>query len=229
MNTRPIQQQENDASECVVLIHGLGRTERSMSSISKHLSRHGFTTYSISYPSRKHNAHQLYEGYIAPALGDILSKHTKLHFVTHSLGGILLRLLLENSSIPQLGRTVMLCPPNQGSELARKLSQFSVFRYLAGPVLTDLGTHNKNKPLLNVGAFPSSLGVIAGNCSLNPLSSSLISNTDDGAVSIAETLCPGMDEHIVMPVSHTFMLHNQKVINQIHSYLYTGSFQSVRG
>lgn len=209
--------------DCVVLLHGLARTAGAMKTLESRLLDEGYSVVNIGYPSRDHNIEYL-AGNELPKSLSLCGKANKIHFVTHSMGGIILRQYLSQHELPELGRVVMLGPPNQGSEVVDKLANAPGFKWLNGPAGLQLGTSEESIPN-KLGAVNFDLGVIAGNWSINWGLSMLIPGEDDGKVSVERSKIEGMNHHLVMPVTHPFMMKNKKVINQVVNYLREGSFK----
>ena len=213
----------NAQASCVVLLHGLARTSGSMDVLEEALLKEGFLPINEGYPSREYPIEKLAELAITPAL-QRCPEGTKVNFVTHSLGGILVRQYLSNHSIKNLGRVVMLGPPNQGSEVVDKLRDVPGFHFINGDAGMQLGTGALSVPNM-LGKANFDVGIIAGTRSINLILSTFIPSVDDGKVSIESTKLEGMNDHIEMPVTHPFMMKNEKVISQVISYLKSGSFE----
>jgi pimeloyl-ACP methyl ester carboxylesterase len=211
------------APDCVVLLHGLWRTENSMRPVEQALADAGFEVRNIAYDSTSHPVEML----AVKAVGDGLAAcgaAPLVHFVTHSLGGILVRQYLEDHDIDNLGRVVMLGPPNQGSEVIDRYGTIPGFRWFSGPAGLQLGTGEASVPRA-LGPVRFDLGVIAGTRTLNPILSQSLPGPDDGKVSVDSTRVEGMNDHLQMPVSHMFMMRNKEVMEQVIYYLRHGRFQ----
>ncbi|HEY5232362.1 MAG TPA: alpha/beta fold hydrolase [Verrucomicrobiae bacterium] len=224
MATVAISSQAFGAQEEVILLHGLCRTVRSMAKMESALAAAGFKVRNVDYPSRTASISQLADDAIAKAVGDCRRDGaTKIDFVTHSMGGILVRSYLARHEIPSLGRVVMLAPPNQGSEVVDKLGNWWLFRKINGPAGNELGTGKNSTPnKLGPATFP--VGIIAGDRSINWINSLLIPGRDDGKVSVERTKLAGMSDFIVIHTAHPFIMRNREVIRQTIQLLRTGNF-----
>ncbi|MDG0964943.1 MAG: alpha/beta hydrolase [Opitutales bacterium] len=210
----------------VVLLHGLARTSRSMRPMEKYLKKNGFTVLNINYPSRKKPIEELSK-WVRDKLDEELGKHSavQLDFVTHSMGGIILRQIMKKHPLTNLGRVVMLGPPNQGSEVVDRLRRFKILKQLNGPACLQLGTEDKGF-IHNLGKVEFDLGVIAGNKSINPLLSLLLPGEDDGKVTVERTKIEGMNDFRIVPCSHSFFMSKKKVKELVQSFLRKGFFSN---
>ncbi len=214
-----------DSSEYVILLHGLSRSSRSMLRIEKRLTLAGFKVISVNYPSTKQTIEFLAENSLGSVVKLYLQEpHSKIHFVTHSMGGVVLRYYLKHHDLPNLGRVVMISPPNQGSEVVDHFRKIFLFGRAAGPAGRQLGTDEDSLPQ-RLGPVDFELGVIAGNRSINPLYSILIPGPDDGVVSVDRTKVKGMKDFIVVPHSHAFIIQSDTVIDQVLHFLEHGLFK----
>ncbi len=208
------------ADECVVLLHGLARTSGSMEPLETMLSRVGYDVVNVDYPSRKYRIEELAEMAVRPGVDGCASAES-LHFVTHSLGGILVRYYLEHERIENLGRVVMIAPPNRGSEVVDSWSRMPGYRLLNGPAGYQLGTGENSVPL-QLGPVNFEAGIIAGSRTVNPFLSLTLPSPDDGKVSVARAQVEGMSDFIVLPSSHTFIMRAPRTIDQVITFLRTG-------
>lgn len=185
------------------------------------LRRAGFETINESYPSRAKSFEELAE--TTPAAFAARVDAGPVHFVTHSLGGVLVRAWLAAAPRPGIGRVVMLGPPNGGSELIERLRDLPGFDKIMGPAALSLSPDGAPSGIIDAPGR-AEIGVIAGDVSLNPVFSALIEGPNDGKVSVESTRFDAMTDHIVLPVSHSFMMNNPVVARQTIHFLREGRF-----
>ena len=149
---------------------------------------------------------------------------TKIHFVTHSIGGIVLRAYLQNHQLSNLGRIVMLAPPNHGSPLADLLHNNLLFKVIAGPAGQELTTYKSSTPNTLDQKVNYEVGIIAGNFSFNPFGKIFFHENNDGKIGVSSTRITGMKDFIVLPVSHMFMMSNTSVLQETLLFIQNGSF-----
>lgn len=210
-------------TEHVVLLHGLARTSNSMNKLAKHLSGQGYHVVNIDYPSRKYELSELAK----IVRKETISKTTgtdKIHFVTHSLGGIIVRFIQKHDPLPNLGRVVMLSPPNQGSEVVDFLDDMWFFESINGPAGKQLGTE-ENSICRTLGKANFELGVITGDRSINWINSLIIPGKDDGKVSTENAKVEGMTDFLVVHVSHPFIMNDKTVMAECVHFLRNGHFK----
>lgn len=208
-------------SECVVLLHGLNRTERAMRPLQRALEQEGYHVVNNGYPSRDKPIEALMP-YLDKAIDDCHGS-SPVHFVTHSMGGVLVRVYFADHSLADLGRVVMLGPPNHGSEIVDLFGGYKWFEILNGPAGIQLGTSENF--FVKLGAVDYDVGVVAGDRSINLLLSQMLPKPNDGKVSVESTYVDGMSDHITLPVTHTFMMRDVQVIEQIIAFLKSSKFR----
>ncbi len=212
------------AADCIVLLHGLARTAASLDKIDAALSREGYQVANIDYDSRQATIESLAPAAVERGLAQCEAQSAeRVSFVTHSMGGILLRYYLEQQEIGNLHRVVMLAPPNQGSKVVDVFRHVPGYRWLNGPAGLQLGTGEDSVPLA-LGPVSFELGVIAGNRTINFILSQFLENPDDGKVSVASARVAGMCAHIEVAATHALMMRNDEVIDQVIRFLDSGSF-----
>jgi hypothetical protein len=216
-----------DKNETVVLLHGIARTGKSMSVIEKSLRKEGYSTINLTYPFRELGlndiAQNLHEKTLTQEFWD---KTGKVHFVTHSMGGLAVRRYLEKYEVDipkqKLGRVVMLGPPNSGSELADRLHKSSVYEWFYGPAGQELTTTAQAK----CEKLYYDVGIIAGTKGWMYLAG--LPGPHDGMVSVQRTKLDGMKGHITPDATHTFMMYRSDVHVQIIRFIKDGKFSHVQ-
>lgn len=228
------QKEENTAATCkrdfdaVVILHGLGRTSANMSAVEKRLEAGGYTPYNLSYPSVTKDISAL-SAWLARELKeqDVWQKHSAVHFVTHSMGGIVvgnyLGAHMDDLEPNKMGRAVMMGVPHGGSAIADLLHETWAFQRIFGPAGQQLTTEFRKtqpfKPWYD-------LGVIAGTSNWNyPIGGLIMDGDHDGRVSVESTKIPDMKDHIALPVQHWSMVYQDAVLDQIEHFLAEGEFK----
>ena len=214
------------SSECIILLHGLARTASSMSKLETKLTENGYYVANIDYPSRKKPINELAELAVNAGLESCKNANASpINFVTHSLGGILVRQYYRHHAPKNVKRVVMLGPPNKGSQVVDKLRNTPGFELLNGPAGMQLGTGTDSVPK-SLGPVNFELGIIAGTQSINLILSTFLPNPDDGKVSVESAKVDGMCGFVALPTTHPFMMKNDNVISEVVNFLKNGKFGS---
>lgn len=215
-----------DAPEFVVLVHGLGRTEHSMAVLAQRLRWAGYEVAVVGYESLSAPVSE-HVAAVREAVERCCAEAGRVHFVGHSLGGIVVRSYLGAEPPRALGRVVLLSPPNRGSELAERLREIPLASDALGPSGRVLGTRREDLPArLPPPAYE--MGVIMGNRSLNPVSSAMIQGPDDGIVAVERGKLADVPM-VVLPRSHTFIMNSRHAADAVVQFLRTGSFDDDAG
>ncbi len=207
--------------DVVVLLHGLGRTSLSLYIAGRELRRAGYDPVGIYYPSRSGSIEELAR-HVRRRLPE--RPGATIHFLTHSMGGMVARYLIRHQRPGDLGRVVMLAPPNQGSQLARRLRSVELFQRVMGPAALQLGA-GQQKIMDLLGPVDFELGVITGDRPRIGLLARLIRGPSDGKVAVDEARIEGMSDFLVVHRGHTFVMNDPEVIRQAIRFFETGRFE----
>lgn len=204
----------------VILLHGMGRSHRSMAKMARCLSKKGYRVINLDYPSTGATIEALSSGIVADTVSRCRGQDPSvaIHFVTHSLGGILVRQYLQTHRLPPGSRVVMLSPPNRGSEIADLLKDFFLYRWIMGPAGQQLGTGADAVPN-RLGPVDVPVGIITGDRSLEPWFSSRLPGADDGKVAVARARLEEMTDFLVVHKSHGFIMNDPQTIAQAIHFL----------
>ena len=182
----------------LVLVHGLARTRRSMLRLAREGEARGYRVVNHGYRSTRETIadHAATLGKVIRELDPVAAP---LHFVTHSLGGILVRAALADPAMRprHLGRVVMISPPNRGSELVDVLGRYRLFHLAMGTAGGALGTTPDSMPN-RLGPADYDLGIITGDAALNHLFARWIAGPSDGKVSVERARLDGMSDFLVV-------------------------------
>jgi pimeloyl-ACP methyl ester carboxylesterase len=210
----------------VVLLHGISRTARSFRKMQTALEGSGFATLNQDYASRRKALEALAED-IHPAIQRFADGiDGSVHFVGHSMGGLLARVYIARYQPKRLGRVVMLGTPNSGSEIADRLKDFGVYRAFFGPAGQQLGTQRDAAIEALFAPVDYPVGIIAGDRSIYPITSAFLPKPHDGRVSVENTRLDGMADHIVIRTSHPWLVRHSVAIAQTIAFLKAGKFGS---
>ena len=195
-----------------------------MTKLESVLSERGYQVANIDYPSREKPIEELSPLAIEAGLQACgPDRNDRIHFVTHSMGGILIRYYLKHNELENLGHVVMIAPPNQGSEVVDNLANLPGFGLVNGPAGLQLGTDENSIPL-KLGPVAYSVGIIAGTTTFNPVLSQFLPNPDDGKVAVERTKVEGMADFREVAASHPFIMNDDTVINHVIAFIETGAF-----
>ena len=212
--------------ETVIILHGLGRTAISMAWMDRALKKAGYATINTSYVFRKGPIAALAEDVVGSRLEKARrSGAERIHFVTHSLGGILLRHFSEHNDTPDDSRAVMIAPPNQGSELVDYFRELPPLHWFCGPAFGELSTDDDSAPN-RLGPVGIETGVIAGDRNLFPGFARHFDGPSDGIVAVERTKVAGMKDWTIVPHGHTFITNTPTAIRQTLYFLKKGRFEN---
>ncbi len=217
---------ENTKNECVVLLHGMARSSKSMNKIQDFLTANGFHTVNLNYPSTDKTIEEIADEQLPQAIQQCESFNPDaIHLVSHSLGGIIIRYSLKNHLPTTLGRVVMLSPPNRGSEVVDKLHTWLPYKWLNGPAGQQLSTAPDSVPN-RLGPVNYPVGIITGNQHVffDGWLAKMIPGEDDGKVAVKRAKVAGMQDFLVIAESHPFIMNSPQVFRQTLSFLETGHF-----
>ncbi|PDT03274.1 lipase [Rhizobium chutanense] len=213
-------------NDTVILFHGIARTRRSMQKLANFLSGNGYRVVNVGYPSTRFSIGDLVD-IVRPEIDGAAKAagEGRVHFVGYSMGGLIIRAFLRNDRPANLGRVVMVGTPNNGSQVADFLKDWPLYRTFYGPAGQQLITEQTAMTELS-GTVDYELGIIAGNRTIDPVSSLIIGRRvpNDGKVSVESTRLDGAAAHIVIPANHTFLPVNKTMWSQTLSFLKDGRF-----
>lgn len=226
LRSQPQIRGNSEAMQCVVLLHGLARTSRSMGKMEKALLHAGYRTVNLDYPSRSKTVEKIAAEDLVQAIQLCeQSGAEQIHFVCHSLGAIVLRQAMSIQRPENLGRVVMLSPPNKGSAVAERLKNWWPYRWFNGPAGQQLGTGGESLAK-RLGPVDYEVGVITGNRHVvfDAWFASFIPEENDGKISVEEAKLEGMADFLVVPETHPFIMTADPVIEQTIHFLRNGLF-----
>jgi pimeloyl-ACP methyl ester carboxylesterase len=210
--------------EHVIVLHGLALNRWWTTGLAHTLEKEGYAVHNTSYPSRT-GFESIADTFLKPLIDSIPGE--KVHFVVHSMGGLLVRLYAKKYGAARIGRVVMLGTPNHGSQVADALRDFGPFSWYFGSTGRDLCTDDAALHA-GLGPVPFECGVIAGDCQWLHFPASLtagIPGANDGIVSVESTKVEGMKDHITLWLDHSLMVWSPKAWAQVKAFLKSGRFE----
>ncbi len=211
-------------NDVVILLHGMGRSRLAMLGVSDFLDKNQYIAINKSYPSLTKTIVELAAEVLPEVIAEAESYQPRhIHFVTHSLGGIIVRQYLQEYRLPSGSRIVMIAPPNHGSEVIDHLEKLPFYEQVMAPAGKELSFKN-NKIINELKQINYQVGVIAGNKSIEPWFAWMLPKPNDGKVSVASTKLSEMADHIVLPYSHPLIMREKIVWQQVLHFLQHGEF-----
>jgi len=211
------------SNESVILLHGLGDVKLSMLKLESALKKEGYATKNVGYSTTGKTIESLSDNKLLNIVEKCKkSGFNKIHFVTHSMGGLIVRYYLQDHTLPSGSRIVMLSPPNHGSEVADHFQQSKFYQLLVGTIGQELATDSSI--LSELKPIVPEVGIIAGNKSSNRYFSRILPGEDDGRVAVDNTKLTEMKDFLVVPSTHLTIKYNDKVVEQTKYFLKNGKF-----
>lgn len=224
LNPDKVSRMSNSGGDYVIMIHGLFNSSSRMDRFEEYFKERGYQVLNIDYPSADYPVEELSQKYLKPIVDSIsVAEEQDVHFITHSLGGLVLRHYLTHNNPPGLGRVVMLSPPNHGSELADLFLKRSLARKIAGPATMELRTEN-NGFFEKLGPIDYNLGIIAGNKSYTRGTDRHLPGADDGMVAIDSMKLEGMTDFIILNEHHRGLTRSIDAMKQAEYFLKNRQF-----
>ncbi len=214
-------------NDYVVLLHGIGGVSLLMVPLSEALHKQGYTVINVNYPSTKYDIPEIAEIYLDSVIRTrCVDRERKVHFVTHSMGGIVTRYYLKHHLQEiNLGRVVMLAPPNSGSEIVDAIKPGMIIGEFLGPALYQLGTETQCI-VHTLGKPDYEFGIITGNRGWFIPGSLIIPGKDDGMVSVNSASLEGASDFKVTDSSHSFIMVDRGVVEDVINFLKKGCFKT---
>lgn len=214
--------QAGASGDIVVLLHGFGRNAMSMWLLGNRLEDAGFEVHRIGYRSLRTTTDKMLNTVSSKIQHCCADSGRTVHFVGHSLGGLLVRAYLDLFRDHQLGRVVLIGAPSGGTPFVDKF-QDKWWMKLAGEAAQDLGTDEDSFPSRLKSAPYYAMGIIAGDTDSKDMFNQT-PDADDGLIPVSSTVVYGMSDFIVLQANHSLMRYNRDVAEQTKAFLRTGRF-----
>jgi pimeloyl-ACP methyl ester carboxylesterase len=225
LSLAPGESRDMTKRDGIVLLHGIARRSSSLAALEKALRADGYRMLNLDYPARSRCIEDIVSFMREPVRRFCAELDGRLHFVTHSMGGLVARAYINRHRPERLGHVVMLAPPNEGSEIADVLGSNLLFRAFFGPAGAELATARPDALCQILGKVDYPLGVVAGDRSFYPIGSLMLPGANDGRVSVERTKVAGMADHITVHSTHPLIMRNREAIAQVSHFLKHGRFE----
>lgn len=209
----------------VIILHGLGRSDKSVSRLKRHFEKAGYYTIAMNYPSLRASVQQNAE-YLHAVLQS-LDGVEQVHLVGFSMGGIVIRQCLAAQQEPRLGRVVFIGTPNQGAELASMLKDWWAFKTITGQAGQDLAMA-PHGVAAKLPAPSCEFGIIAGCRGTDAGYNPLIPGDNDGTVSLETTRLAGASDFMTVRGIHQVLLNTPSVCKAAEHFIAHGRFDPDR-
>ncbi|MDR3385453.1 MAG: alpha/beta fold hydrolase [Rudaea sp.] len=198
-------------AETVILVHGLWMRGFTLAMLRRRLEAAGYAVESFEFASVFGGADVAVERLLERVQ---MLKNKKIHFVGHSLGGLVALQALQRAPAISGGHVVCLGSPLRGSAVARGVARLPGGSFVIGKSLEILRTGIERwegvQPVGAIaGRLPVGLGFAVG----------ALASPHDGTVSVAETELPGLTDHCVVPATHTGLLFSEEAAGQVIAFL----------
>ena len=204
-----------------MLLHGLGRSNAAMWLLAARIGNAGYQVEQVGYSSLNKTPEEIIEN-ISKQINDCCTKQSRtVHFVGHSLGGLLIRAYLQKNKVESLGHVVLVGTPNQGTEIVDNMRDNCLMQLL-GPTANALGTDDTSLPK-QLGPPYYAVGVIAGYYDSDS-NDDILPCRDDGLVPVESTKLEGMTDFIEIESGHSMMRYSKNVAKQVIEFLNNGRF-----
>ncbi len=215
---------EPPGKHLVLLVHGILRSTGTFSALEKALIGAGYDAVAISYPSSRGTIEEHAEG--LARLLDRQEGTATVSFVTHSMGGLVVRHLLSRDGEwkrrIEVHRIVLIAPPNRGSAIARLLEDIRAYRWIFG----EAGQQLTPVEVSRAPGLEHPFAIIAGGKGDGRGFNPLLPGDDDGTVGLAETSLEGAADFLVVPEIHALISNHQETIRATINFLKHGRFDA---
>lgn len=212
------------SGKAVILIHGIGRSSKSMLPLVKPLQEDGYTVVPFDYPSTRVSIPEsaAYLREVVRSLDGI----EQIDFVVHSMGGLVVRSLLSDEKPdPRFRRMVMLGVPNRGAEMASLVEDQPLFRLVYGKAGQQL-VRDREGFIAGLPTPKFEFAIIAGARGTEEGFNLLIPGDDDGTVTVASTRLPGATDFMTVSAIHTLLMGNPAAIGATRRFLKQGTLRA---